>query len=148
MTVGFTETGSIGSEVSLIANGITDLTVNSFGTQNAVNLGNSQNDLTTISFGGSGNLYVSDIPSTVSGVEASGFGGDLTLTVDTDTNTGLLASGQTVTGGAGNDASEYGFRIAAASTTSIEELPFDSSSSEAIETTGMAGLNTLTFRAR
>jgi hypothetical protein len=147
MTVGFTETGSIGSEVSLIANGITELTVNSFGGSNAVNLGNSQNDLVSISFGGTGDLYVSDIPTSVSGVEATGFGGDLTLTVDTDTNTTLLASGNTVNGGAGQDALRImGSGIAAATTSSIEELIFDSSASEAIvRATGMANLNTLTF---
>ena len=59
----------------------------------------------------------------------------------------MLASGQTITGGAGFDAiSIQGSGIAAAASTSIEELIFDGSTSEAIvRATGMAGLSTLTF---
>ena len=75
------------------------------------------------------------------------YGGDVTLTVDTDSNTVMLASGQTITGGAGFDSlSVQGSGIAAMASTSIEEPIFDGSTSEAIVgATGMAGLNTLTF---
>ena len=96
---------------------------------------------------GAGDLAAAGIPSTASGFTAASAGGDVTLT-DTDSNTVMLASGQTITGGAGFDSlSIQGSGIAAAASTSIEELIFDGSSTEAIvRATGMAGLNTLTFR--
>ena len=52
----------------------------------------------------------------------------------------MLASGQTITGGAGFDPLAFmGSGIAAAASTSIEELIFDGSTSEAIvRATGMA----------
>ncbi len=95
-------------------------------------------------------IVIGGVPSTASGFTAASAGGDVTLTVDTDSNTVMLASGQTITGGAGFDSlSVQGSGIAAMSSTSIEELIFDGSTSEAIvRATGMAGLNTLTFSTR
>ena len=77
------------------------------------------------------------------GFTAASAGGDVTLTVDTDSNTVMLASGQTITGGAGFDSlSIQGSGILPQASTSIEELIFDGSSTEAIvRATGMAGLN-------
>ena len=114
---------------------------------NHIDLSGSVNDIQNISVSGAGDLVIATIPSTVSGFTAASAGGDVTLTVDTDSNTVMLASGQTITGGAGFDSlSIQGSGIAAAASTSIEELIFDGSSTEAIVyATGMAGLNTLTF---
>ena len=107
----------------------------------------SVNDIKNISVAGAGDLVIGGVPSTASGFTAASAGGDVTLTVDTDSNTVMLASGQTITGGAGFDSlSVQGSGIAAMSSTGFEELIFDGSTSEVIvRATGMAGLNTLTF---
>ncbi|OUV02328.1 MAG: hypothetical protein CBC42_05930 [Betaproteobacteria bacterium TMED82] len=148
MTLGLSDVGTTASNVAVLMDGITDLNIFTSGApENFVDLGNSVNDLKTLSLTGSSDLFISDIPSTLSGVEASSFAGALTLTVDTDSNSVLLASGQTITGGSGNDAFRLlGSGIAAATTTSVEELFFDGEASEAIvRATGMANLSTLTF---
>jgi len=147
LTVGLTDVGSTGTNVSLTANLITDLDLVSYGTDNNIDLSGSVNDIQNISVAGAGDLVIAGIPSTASGFTAASAGGDVTLTVDTDSNTVMLASGQTITGGAGFDSlSIQGSGIAAAASTSIEELIFDGSGTEAIvRATGMAGLNTLTF---
>ena len=62
------------------------------------------NDIKAISVAGAGDLVIAGIPSTASGFTAASAGGDVTLTVDTDSNTVMLASGQTITGGAGFDS--------------------------------------------
>ena len=147
LTVGLTDVGSTGTNVSLTANLITELDIISYGTDNNIDLSGSVNDIKNISVAGAGDLVISGVPSTASGFTAASAGGDVTITVDTDSNTVMLASGQTITGGAGFDSlSVQGSGIAAAASTSIEELIFDGSSTEAIvRATGMAGLNTLTF---
>jgi len=147
LTVGLTDVGSTGTNVSLTANLITDLDIISYGTDNNIDLSGSVNDIQNISVAGAGDLVISGVPSTASGFTAASAGGDVTLTVDTDSNTVMLASGQTITGGAGFDSlSIQGSGIAAMASTSIEELIFDGSGTEAIvRATGMAGLNTLTF---
>ena len=92
-------------------------------------LDSSVNDIQNISVSGNGDLVIAGVPSTASGFTAASAGGDVTLTVDTDDNTVMLASGQTITGGAGFDSiSMQGSGIAAAASTSIEELIFDGSS--------------------
>ena len=146
LTVGLTDVGSTGTNVSLTANLITDLDIVSYGSSNHITLDSSVNDIQNISVSGNGDLVIGGVPSTASGFTAASAGGDVTLTVDTDSNTVMLASGQTITGGAGFDSiSIQGSGIAGAST-SIEELIFDGSTSEVIvRATGMAGLNTLTF---
>ena len=99
------------------------------------------NDIQNISVSGNGDLVIGGVPSTASGFTAASAGGDVTLTVDTDSNTVMLASGQTITGGAGFDSIIWGSGIAGAASTSIEELIFDGSTSEVIvRATGMAGL--------
>lgn len=147
LTVGLTDVGSTGTNVSLTANLVTDLDIVSNGSDNHITLDGSVNDIQNISVSGAGDLVIGGIPSTASGFTAASAGGDVTLTVDTDSNTVMLASGQTITGGAGFDSlSVQGSGIAAAASTSIEELIFDGASTEAIvRATGMAGLNTLTF---
>ena len=147
LTVGLTDVGSTGTNVSLTANLVTDLDIISYGTNNNVDLSGSVNDILNISVAGAGDLVIGGVPSTASGFTAASAGGDVTLTVDTDSNTVMLASGQTITGGAGFDSvSIQGSGIAAAASTGIEELIFDGSTSEAIvRATGMAGLSTLTF---
>ena len=147
LTMGLTDVGSTGTNVSLTANLITDLDIVSYGTSNHITLDGSVNDIKNISVAGAGDLVIGGVPSTASGFTAASAGGDVTLTVDTDSNTVMLASGQTITGGAGFDSlSVQGSGIAAMASTSIEELIFDGSTSEAIvRATGMAGLNTLTF---
>jgi len=147
LTVGVTDVGSTGTNVSLTANLITELDIVSYGTSNHITLDSSVNDIQNISVAGAGDLVIGGVPSTASGFTAASAGGDVTLTVDTDTNTVMLASGQTISGGAGFDSlSIQGSGIAAAASSSIEELIFDGSTSEAIvRATGMAGLNTLTF---
>jgi len=147
LTVGLTDVGSTGTNVSLTANLITELDIVSYGTSNYIDLSGSVNDIQNISVAGAGDLVIGGVPSTASGFTAASAGGDVTLTVDTDSNTVMLASGQTITGGAGFDSiSIQGSGIAAAAATSFEELIFDGSSTEAIvRATGMAGLNTLTY---
>jgi hypothetical protein len=147
MTLGLAGVGSTGNNVSVAMDGITDLNVASSGTGSFVDLSNSVNDLKTMTLTGSSDLYFENIPTTLSGVEATGYKGNMTLTVDTDTNSVLLGASQTVTGGAGHDAFRLlGSGIAAATTSSIEELIFDGSNSEVIvRATGMANLSTLTY---
>jgi len=150
MTLGVSDVGSTGDAVQMITQGVTDLTIVASGNNNTesyVDLGNSSNDYQTISVIGSSDLYISDVGSNASALQASSFAGDLTFTVDTDTNTELAASGKTITGGAGTDTMRLmGSGIVGATTSSIEELSFDGSSGEVIvRATGMAGINTLSF---
>ncbi len=147
LTVGLTDVGSTGTNVSLTANLITEMDLVSYGTDNHIDLSGSVNDIKNISVSGAGDLVIAGVPSTASGFTAASAGGDVTLTVDTDSNTVMLASGQTITGGAGFDSlSIQGSGIAATASTGIEELIFDGASTEAIvRATGMAGLNTLTY---
>ena len=70
---------------------------------------------------------IGGVPSTASGFTAASAGGDVTLTVDTDSNTVMLASGQTITGGAGFDSISMQAPVCRAASTSIEELIFDGS---------------------
>jgi len=147
LTVGVTDVGSTGTNVSLTANLITDLDIVSYGSSNHITLDGSVNDIVNISVAGAGDLVIGGIPASASGFTSASAGGDVTLTVDTDSNTAMLASGQTITGGAGFDSlSLQGGGIVAAASTGIEELIFDGSTSQVIvRATGMAGLNTLTF---
>jgi hypothetical protein len=84
LTVGLTDVGSTGTNVSLTANLITDLDIISYGTDNHIDLSGSVNDLKSISVAGAGDLVIGGIPSTASGFTAASAGGDVTLTVDTD----------------------------------------------------------------
>ena len=83
---------------------ITDLDIVSYGSSNHITLDSSVNDIQNISVSGNGDLVIGGVPSTASGFTAASAGGDVTLTVDTDSNTVMLASGQTITGGAGFDS--------------------------------------------
>ena len=150
MTIGVSDVGTTGDSVQMITQGVTDLTLVASGNNNTesfVDLSNSSNDYQTITVIGSSDLYISDVGSNASALEASSFAGDLTFTIDTDTNTELGASGKTITGGAGTDTMRLmGSGIVGATTSSVEELLFDGSSGEVIvRATGMAGINTLTF---
>jgi hypothetical protein len=150
MTIGVSDVGTTGDAVQMITQGVTDLTIVASGinnTESFVNLNNSSNDYQTITVIGSSDLFISDVGANASALEASSFAGDLTFTVDTDTNTELAASGKTITGGAGTDTMRLlGSGIVGATTSSVEELFFDGSSGETIvRATGMAGIQTLTF---
>jgi hypothetical protein len=146
MTIGVSNVGTTGDAVQLITQGVTDLTL-SAAADSYVNLSNAANDYQTITVIGSSDLYISDVGANASALEASSFAGDLTITVDTDTNTELAAAGKTLTGGAGSDTLRLlGSGIVNASTSSIEELSFDGSSGETIvRATGMVGITTLSF---
>jgi len=150
MTLGVSDIGSTGTAVSMITQGVTDLTIASSGnqkTENFVDLSNTNNTYQTISVIGSTDLNISDVGSAASAIMASSFNGDLTIGLDLDSNEKMGASGEIITGGAGTDTlSLKGSAQIKASTSSIEELLFDGSEAEVtIKATGMAGIQTLTF---
>lgn len=150
MTLGVSDIGSTGTAVSMITQGVTDLTIASSGnqkTENFVDLSNTNNTYQTISVIGSTDLNISDVGSAASAIMASSFNGDLTIGLDLDTNEKMGASGEIITGGAGTDTlSLKGSAQIKASTSSIEELLFDGSEAEVtIKATGMAGIQTLSF---
>ncbi|OUW01413.1 MAG: hypothetical protein CBD16_05595 [Betaproteobacteria bacterium TMED156] len=150
MTLGVSDVGSTGAAVSMITQGVTDLTIVAGGTNNTesfVNLNNTNNTYQTISVIGSSDLYISDVGSAASSLSASSFSGNLDVGIDLDTNEKVGASGEIITGGAGTDTLRiYGSGQIKAGTSSIEELMFDGTQAEAtIKATGMAGITTLTF---
>jgi len=146
MTIGLTDVGATDS-VSILANGIVDANVVSYGTSNKINLGNAVNDLESVVVTGTGAIEISDMSDTVTAFDASGLTGDLDLILNVDDMADLVAATQTIVGGSGNDSIELnGSAIAAFSSTGIEELKFDGASGEAIvRATGMVGLTTLAF---
>jgi S-layer protein len=150
MTLGVSDIGSTGAAVSMITQGVTDLTIVAGGSNNTesfVNLSNTNNTYQTISVIGSSDLNISDVGSAASAILASSFAGDLTIGLDLDTNEKMGASGEVITGGAGFDTlSLKGSAQIKASTSSIEELLFDGSEAEVnIKASGMIGIQTLTF---
>lgn len=147
MTIGVTDVGSEGNNVTVLANGITELNMASYGTKSYVNLGNSVNDIASLVVTGTGAVDISNVPDGISGFDASGLGGDLKLTLNVDEETALVGSTNTISGGGGHDALELnGSAIFAATGTSIEELVFDGASGEAIvRATGLASLTTITI---
>jgi hypothetical protein len=150
MTLGVSDIGTTGAAVSMITQGVTDLTIVANGVNNTesfVNLGNTNNTYQTISVIGNKDLYISDVGSAASAILASSFAGDLTIGLDLDTNEKMGASGEIITGGAGTDTLRLlGSAQIKAGTSSIEELLFDGSEAEVtIKASGMVGIQTLTF---
>ena len=152
LSFGVANVGTATGDVTLQADGIVDLSINSISSgdgKSYVNLNNGANDLKTVTVSGTSDLDITDLGSTVTAVDASGMAGDFLLTVDVDSNADLLASGKTVTGGAGYDTLKIlgsGDNIVRASTTSFEHFYFDGSDSKPIiKATGMEGLQAMTF---
>ena len=131
--------------MSLTANLVTEMDLVSYGTDNHIDLSGSVNDIKNISVSGAGDLVIAGIPSTASGFTAASAGGDVTLTVDTDSNTVML---QAVKPSQVEPVwlIEYSGSGIAAAVASIEELIFDSSSTEAIVRAAGGRLNTHILR--
>ena len=136
MTFGVANVGTTTGDVGLQADGITDLTVNSLssgGQKNYITLNNGANDIQTLTLTGTTDLYIGDVGNTVTAVDASGMGGDFTLSVNVSGNGALLASGQTLTGGQGFDTLRLlgsGNNIVRATINNVEELFFDGAGSK------------------
>ena len=150
LTVGVSDLGSNGNNISITADLITDLDVVSYGRGNYIDLGGGVNDLQTVSVSGKADVYIDGLPTSVSGFTATGAGGDVTVGIDATTtgNTHLSDATATLTGGAGFDTIRLDTGgTFAASTTSFEEVFFDGaiSTSLTVRATGMQGLNTLPF---
>jgi len=151
LTVGASDLGSNGNNISLTADLITDLEVVSYGRGNYIDLGSSVNDLQNVSISGRADIYIESLPTSVSGFTATGAAGDVTIGIDATTtgNTHLSDPTATITGGAGHDTIrlDTGGTFAPGTTMSFEELHFDGAISSllTVKATGMNGLNTLTF---
>ena len=147
LSFGVTNVGASTGSVSLQADGIIDLTLSSNGNAtNYVDLSNGANDITTLGIQGAADLDISNVGTTVTAVDASGLLGDLTLFIDQDDNSNIMASGKTIIGGAGYDILKFdgATNTIKASTSNIEELYFQSAAAS-VKATGMESLVALTF---